>query len=648
MAVSRNVRAGLAAGIRPAVSHTLASQPSNSVYQGQEVKFKISPWPPSTLSTALGTTYTESWTITPDPQSPIVNSYNINSVPDGIGVDSSTGKPAAYFNWDTSQVEPGSYAIATASVTDGTNTQANVPVTPSQLTVKLRPIGSGDVLPVTMKRAAEEPTSDQALWVAIRYGANQLSFNNYLQFVDTIMCPPQTNPVTTIDSLIDQYLKDGCIGTSLRERRFLPFPNTDAYRILKIATECFVMLNCGVFLSPAGFSNLVNNNWTRPLNNQPFPLPNYDPTDDANRSTQGPSELISEWITYLKSGNQFLNPADPAQNLIIPYLALVRSRLSDLPMTSFCQMGMECAGILQRKLTNPCLIELIWSYWHEEAMLVQTMNAISRRFQNFRGSVQRDPLMRFDLDPLRRLNSLLWGYIQDEQHRLTVVRRAYEYSHEYGLSLEGKALPAMRLSDSRSKFLEAFHNLLYLATIFFKEDDDTTVVADGFPLLNSLREVHYTLAAGAANQFGELPSTARQEMLMQQWLLARPEMREFLGSKIMVPYPEEWMDRVDNVKAMEGWTDVSVIHFHDLAVFGEQIVLSARYGAWSLTTTTAAQAANWARYWRNEIQGYIHAYRAATGVDLSNEVTDVREAARRSTVPSVLLRQRMPAQAARR
>ena len=55
-------------------------------------------------------------------------------------------------------------------------------------------------------------------------------------------------------------------------------------------------------------------------------------------------------------------------------------------MTHFCQMGMECDGILRSKLTNPCLIELIWSYWQEEGMLVQTLNAISRRFQNLRGT----------------------------------------------------------------------------------------------------------------------------------------------------------------------------------------------------------------------------------------------------------------------
>jgi hypothetical protein len=253
-----------------------------------------------------------------------------------------------------------------------------------------------------------------------------------------------------------------------------------------------------------------------------------------------------------------------------------------------------------------------------------------------RTDCERDPLERFDIDPLRALNNLFWGYIQDEQHRLTVVRRAYEYNHHYGLNLEGKAVRGLRPADNRSKFLEAFHNLLYLCTIFFKEDDDTTVVADGFPVLNALKETHYVLAAGAHNQFGDLPSTARQEMLMQQWLLARPEMREFLGGKIMVPYPEEWMDRVDNVKAMKGWTDVSIIHFRDLAVYGEQIFLSIRYGAWSITNKPA-QAANWARYWRPEIQAYIHAYRAVTGVDLTTEPVN-------ATLPSVLLLKRLAAQ----
>jgi hypothetical protein len=152
-----------------------------------------------------------------------------------------------------------------------------------------------------------------------------------------------------------------------------------------------------------------------------------------------------------------------------------------------------------------------------------------------------------------------------------------------------------------------------------------------------LREVHLILSQGAHNQFGDLPSTARQEMLLQQWLLARPEFLGFLPTRIMVAYPEPWMDRVDAMKSMQGWNDVSSLHFHNLAVFGEQVFLSIRFGAWS-AVNQPAQAANWARFWRAEIQGYIHAYRAATGVDLtSSETVD-------STPPSVHLRNRLMSQ----
>ena len=153
-------------------------------------------------------------------------------------------------------------------------------------------------------------------------------------------------------------------------------------------------------------------------------------------------------------------------------------------------------------------------------MLVQTMNAITWRFQNRRGPAERDPLALLEIDPLRPLNNFLWGYIQDEQHRLTVPRRAYEYDHHYGLTLLGKAVPQVRGADSRSRFLEAFHHLLFVCSVFLKEDDDTTVVADGFPVLNALKEVHLLLTQGAHNQYGDLPWTARQEMLMQQWMLA--------------------------------------------------------------------------------------------------------------------------------
>src|SRR5262249_54508883 len=121
-------------------------------------------------------------------------------------------------------------------------------------------------------------------------------------------------------------------------------------------------------------------------------------------------------------------------------------------------------------------------------------------------------------------------------------------------------------------------------------------------------------------------------MLLQMWMLGRPEMRECLGGRVMVPYKEGWMDRVDSVKSMMDWTDVNVTHFRDLGVFGEQILLSIRYGSWA-TEIDPVAAVNWARYWRPEIQGYLHAYRAATGADLRQTVD--------TTMPGVLLAERL-------
>ena len=279
-------------------------------------------------------------------------------------------------------------------------------------------------------------------------------------------------------------------------------------------------------------------------------------------------------------------------------------------------------------------------------MLVQTLNAISRRFQN-RGSGPRDPLANLEIDPLRPLNNLLWGFVQDEYNRLTVPRRAYEYDHHYGLTLVGKAVPKLIPADSRSKFIEAFHNLLNRAAIFFRADSDTTVIAEAFPLLNALKDVHLVLAEGAHNQFGDLPWTARAEMLNMQWFLSRTEIREFLRGRHMVPYQEPWMGAVDDMKRLQGWTDTTVTHFHELAVTGERILLSVRYGDWVNLNNTEDQAKNWARFWKPEVLRYIHGYQTVTGVDLGVEITDTRRATERYLQPSVHLQRRLAAQPAR-
>ncbi len=489
-------------------------------------------------------------------------------------------------------------------------------------------ISSRDPVSVTMSRTETLGTSDLALWTAIKNSCENLSFDKYSSFIDTLISGSSREGSSPgrLKSVVDRATED-------IEIRSIPFTNGEAYRLLKAATEAFVLVNCGV--SPGNdtdveklMESLNNYNEMRDL------PPVFDTT------TAG---LDKRWAIPF---TQYLTPSsenESEEGGMLPYLSIIRRKMPELELVSNAREGFDKHlnyQLLQEKMSYPFMLELIWSYWHEEGMQVQTMNAITRRFQNVRSPSGNDPLANLETDPLRPLNNLLWGYTQDEQNRLTVVRRNYEYDHHYGLRLEGKAVQNFRPADSRSKFLEAFHHLLRMCSMFYKQDDDTTVKADAFPVLNALKEVHLILSQGAHNQYGDLPSTARVEMLMQQWMLARPEFREFLPTRMMVAYPEPWMDRVDAMKKLQGWSDTSVLHFRSLGMFGEQVLLSVRFGAWS-DIYEPAQAFNWARFWRPQVQGYIHAYRAVTGVDLTGTAVD---AVVDATMPSVLLQRRLDQQ----
>ncbi len=418
-------------------------------------------------------------------------------------------------------------------------------------------------------------SEDEILWSFINQITNRMRFEEFHEFV-----------------------KPRLVGRGGPE-----WYGTDAFRRLRKAAEDFV----GIAADPLGA------------------------VDDAERTVV--NELTRSTVlggldrSYVSSEG-----ADLAQ----PFLRFATPNGDRPSRRQFAPRGQQ-NGKVEFPLPNVPFVELIWNYWHEEGMLVQSLNRILARFQNRRVGPGHDSLSRFDLNPLLPLRNLLWGFVEDETRRLTVRRRAAEYQYQYGLRLVGRAVPpADRVVERRTQFLEAFHSLLHASHGFFKERDDLTVAADAFSLLSSLREVHLVLARGAHNQFADLPLAARAEMLTMQWLLAQPEMREFLGGPTMVPYEEPWMDRVDTMKTLNGWSDASITHFFELAVHGEQIVLSVRHGRWNEAGRTREDAANWALTWRNEIQRYIHAYRTVTGVDLATGID--------ATMPSELLARRLAQQ----
>lgn len=465
-------------------------------------------------------------------------------------------------------------------------------------------------------------------WKRIRDSAERTRFDNFKRDIDLILCPDESLQHAESDRprlrALDEALR------RLGDRRW-SYKSLDAYVMLRTATEAFLAANCGV------------HHWTEEVSEAELPilqsiLEDKQFTGDSATLAQ---EFKDEFLT---------DPGIRGEDLrLLPYLALIRRKLSGTPTfaaadreTSELNRYLDriCEGIQREKLTYPCYVELIWSYWQEQGMLVQTMNALSRRFQNVRGPAERDPLAMVEIDPLRPLNNLLWGYIQDEQHRLSVVRRAYEYDHHYGLNLEGKVIPTMRTADSRSRFLESFHTLLQLATAFYKQDDDVTVKADPFPVLNALKDLHLILSEGAHNQFGDLPTVARIEMLMQQWLLARPEFREVLPTRTMAAYPEPWMERVDAMKRLQDWDETSITHYNNLAVYGEQLILSVRWGNWRADVSDPDKAGAWAKFWRPQVQGYTHAYRTVTNVDLTAPTTMTQQRSGFAAQPSILIRKR--------
>jgi hypothetical protein len=482
------------------------------------------------------------------------------------------------------------------------STDSNLP-NPINASALAEKNGNQSPVRVTLSPADIQPTASQILWVVIRNRTNAIGFNRYKEFIDKVMCAgelpngarvPVTSPMAHLRSM-------------------------DSYHLVKFATEAFLMQEIGVLDIEQTMRDLHDSKGANA----------FDALEERRRL--GFAATLGDLEDMRKN---YYADLLPQHHVLLPYFKLILSQLQELPIKGPNEAPSNCYGLLRSQLTGPLGLELIWSYWHEEGMMVQTINAIAMRFQNRRvGTNGRDPLAELELSPLRPLNNLIWGFLQDEYHRLSVVRRAHEYDHHYGLKLYGKALAGFNSADSRSKFLEAFHRLIHACLVFYKQADDTTVIADGFPVLNALKALHLILSEGQHNQFGDLPWTARVEMLIQAWFLARPEMREFLPGRSMVAYPEPWMERVDAMKRLQGWNDTSVVHFRDLGVFGEQILLGVRYGAWS-TVIDRAEAAAFALYYRAEISSYAWALQHVLGIDLATDKVD-------ATMPSVLLQKRL-------
>jgi hypothetical protein len=433
----------------------------------------------------------------------------------------------------------------------------------------------GGHISVTLDRAPSDPTLDEALWEVILDRTHAISFKPYREFLNRVF---ELKESDDLSEGVD--LRKKLYGTELGSVGF--------YKLLSYATGAFLLLECGVH-----FDRRRHHRWSG----------HGDERWQADRHYSR-EELERKLREYL---------GEPPQ---LPYLR----RVIDAAFPYFDGYARGADRPLTAGLNEPLLIELFYEYWLEQGMLMQTVNAISRRFQNIRRGGPRDPLANLEIDPLRPLNNLLYAWDRAKPDRLTAEQRSLEYLYGYGMVVPGSGTSRLQPAEIRCNFLEAFHNLLFRAMVFYKEDSQATVRADGFPLLTALKEVNLILAQGAHNSFFGTTFQARVETLMMQFILARPEMRNFLQSRVMVPYKEAWMPQVDGMKTLQGWDGTSVTQYYDLAVFGEQIALSARFGDWA-GVDDEDSAKNWARRFKRVIMGFANAYRAVTGFDLTNPIT---------------------------
>lgn len=406
-------------------------------------------------------------------------------------------------------------------------------------------------------------------WAAIAAVSQNVSYERYAEFIENVLCDCRGNR-RMCDELERLCAADERLFDNLGR-----YYGTYTYEDLKQATEIFLLCNAHHSCDP-------NRNDHEPL--LPYPPLEYDKFKAAV-VTNANASLLKKAYAFLSS--------------------------KDVP-TPFCkEMGAKL------RCTDDMFLEYIWTFYHDIGMLEQTLKAISLRFQNKRTSLLKNQLEDLEISYLRPLTDLLWGYVNDEQHRLSVPRRTVEYAHQYGLAVTGKAVQGVQSIDRRSEFLSAFHTLLLRCHTFFIETSNLTVQADTFPVQNALRDLHKILFDGAHNQFSRATFSSRVEFLIGQWLLGRPEMRLFLRGREMTPYVENWMAPVDAMRRLQGWGEDSVATYRDLAVLGERILLSIRYGEWNEDNISAQDVRNWALSYKEDIQLYCHAYRAVTTVDLT-------------------------------
>ena len=162
---------------------------------------------------------------------------------------------------------------------------------------------------VQLQRTALPPQNAQLLWIVIRN--RTIDFNQYKKFIDGVMCCTTELPTRpdTKESKLD-----------LR----LPFPGVRAYNLLKLATELYLMQECGVF----NFGDA-----DRQQAKAEF-LERFDEQAEENRTGRDLTvdDVYNKRNDYLVELKNDLGNSD---GWVLPYFEVIRQKLEDIPLKYF-------------------------------------------------------------------------------------------------------------------------------------------------------------------------------------------------------------------------------------------------------------------------------------------------------------------------
>ncbi len=258
-------------------------------------------------------------------------------------------------------------------------------------------------IPVTIAARAPVDTEYGELNSLIRHQIQANSFAEYQRFMDRLA---EGAPHLAYDPQAVQEL--GKQGERLAGLGLHKIHGVAAYEVLSLATSVWLLTRCGPMCEDFD------------LEAHPNAVGAFA-TSDAARWGISVDALKQRITDYLGSFDT-AKAATPYLDLIVEQLI---PSLKHMPrLNRLYKSRWEC----------PSMIELIWSYWHEEGMQCQTMNAIALRFQNRRSRPGRDPLADLEIDPLRPLSNLLWGWLEASYKRL-IQRYIYAYKAVTGVDL---------------------------------------------------------------------------------------------------------------------------------------------------------------------------------------------------------------------